>query len=469
MIAVGEIKVMGDTSGALLVNTDGTQMQAAVDGRLGPALASQPVVIEAVELAAAPAAEAAVSTAIATEGIDRGLGRVPRVLGTGWAHVTQAVDRIVKRLPLGYATDGLGLDEYAIKVWKRDINEVVQLPADPVWHSLALNDDGKIVWGIKRTGVVVIPQLETPQGEAAPAADTAVALDGRVPRTGVARPYLPDSKRVATFGSSSAEFSHPELQAALTPYGVTAISGGKGGENVDQTIARLGSCPARLVFPGGIVPASGSVVVNTMGNQLPINSTNLLTFTGVVAGTGIQGTLAYSSAGLTFTRAAAGSATPVATGVEFLPTIGMAARDAIMMLWLGKNSLNTAGGTSAFVIEKTDEAVAWLSPLVKRVIVMGQFNDTNSASPSDTRTKIAATNAHQAAVYGDLFFDVEAWMAADATFAALGLTKTSADIAQIALGNKPPSLSKDNPHFTDAAEALLMSQVVARMRAHGWF
>ncbi|OOB90765.1 hypothetical protein B0T42_10180, partial [Rathayibacter sp. VKM Ac-2630] len=50
MVAVGKIEVMGDVSGALLVETDGTKMQAAVDARIQPVVVS--TIVESPEVLA---------------------------------------------------------------------------------------------------------------------------------------------------------------------------------------------------------------------------------------------------------------------------------------------------------------------------------------------------------------------------------------------------------------------------------
>lgn len=280
-------------------------------------------------------------------------------------------------------------------------------------------------------------------------------------------PVLTDMTRVAGWGSSSMEGINSQFQLLAADYGATYYNGGKGGERSDQIAARLGSRRALLTVAGGSVPASGPVVV-TASNM--VSNANMRSYTGTLAG--IPGTVAYSAtdAALTFTRTTAGTATPVAAGTPFTPTAGMQYRDAVNVLWMGKNDFDAATpGAELPVIQRTDEAFDWLAPLVRRVLVMGHFADGNTSAGSEERRQIVATNAAHAARYGQQFIDVYALLTSPEIWVRTGITPTQADLDQQAIGNKPTSISSDNGHLNAAGYKAVRDYVQERITALGWY
>lgn len=282
-------------------------------------------------------------------------------------------------------------------------------------------------------------------------------------RNGELLPLVTDMKRAVGFGSSSMEGLGSSMTSALAALGVQFQGEGKRGEVSQQTTARLGSAPALLTFPGNSIPASGSVTVtaNIPGYQLK-------TYAGTVAG--VRGELSYASPAFTFTRTTAGAAVPVPAGTPFIPEVGPKYRDAVALLWVGKNDAGDVDdGREVGIIARTDQAFDWLAPQTKRALVLGHFMDTGTPANSIERKQLMAVNAAHKARYGSLFVDVHELLTSDAIWATTGITPTAQDRTEQALGNKPPSLSADAGHLNAAGYAAVLNLTIARMLALGWY
>jgi hypothetical protein len=277
-------------------------------------------------------------------------------------------------------------------------------------------------------------------------------------------PIFPDMTRIAGWGSSTMAGLFSRLQTWAASLGATYFNGAQGGEYADATTARLGSHPALLSVAGGQIPASGSVVV-TASNMVPDNS--LKPFTGTW--NGVAGTLSSTATVISFARTTAGTAVPVENGLPFLPDLGGEHRADFTILNIGKNTLSNPDGTSADVIKRTHEAFAWLSPQVKRVVVLGQFVDWDTPAVSTIRTKILETNAALKLRYGPQFVDVLGYITSPQVWIDTGITPTAEDLAQQALGNKPPSLSIDKGHFNDAGYTAVANLIAAAVAALGYY
>lgn len=282
-------------------------------------------------------------------------------------------------------------------------------------------------------------------------------------RDGELMPMVTDMSRASGWGSSSMEGLGSTLNAAMSPLGARFQGEGRRGEQSSQTAARLGSTPALLTFPGNSIPASGPVTVTAS-----IPGYSLKTFTGTVAG--VRGELSYASPSFTFTRSTAGSAVSVSAGVSFIPEVGTQHRDAIALLWMGKNDAGEVDdGREVGIIARTDKAFDWLAPQTKRALVLAHFMDTGTAADSIERKQIMAVNAAHQARYGDLFVDVHELLTSDAIWAATGITPTAQDRTEQALGNKPPSLSADAAHLNAAGYTAISNLIIARMVSLGWY
>src|SRR5699024_3790602 len=92
----------------------------------------------------------------------------------------------------------------------------------------------------------------------------------------------------------------------------------------------------------------------------------------------------------------------------FTPEVGPLERASMTLLWMGKNDLTVATDMTEHVIEWTDRTFDWLSPLVRRAIVMGHFVNQNATEAGKQR--IWKVNEAHAKRYGPLFFDVDGYI-----------------------------------------------------------
>ena len=323
------------------------------------------------------------------------------------------------------------------------------------WIAASAADGGMPGWVAEHVAERVSPYLSLSDASILP---TDRALVG-----GAVVPILPDMTRMAGWGSSTMEYMGAEVAAEMAELGVAYYNGGDAGVRAEHTLAQLGSHPALITIAGGSIPASGPVDV-TASN---VRASNLLkAFSGTLAG--VAGTLSSTATSLVFTRAADGAATAVPPGTPFLPSIGPQYRDAVNVLNIGKNDIGSAGADT-MIIEKTAEAFAWMSPLVKRIVVMGHAVNRDTADDSPGRAQIMAVNAAFARAYGALYFDLQGYMTGPQIWIDSGVTPTADDLAAQARGNKPPSLSLDDLHFNAAGDAAVAKALRRFVVALGWY
>ncbi|AIY01221.1 hypothetical protein ART_1622 [Arthrobacter sp. PAMC 25486] len=287
--------------------------------------------------------------------------------------------------------------------------------------------------------------------------------DRYITSDGSLSPVFPDVKNITIWGSSSAERIGAALSSALASTGATFHNEGKGAETSQHISARLGSVPALLTVAGGSIPASGPVTVtaSNMGN-----SAEMKPFVGAL--NGVKGQLTSTSTVFTFTRSTPGETTSVVAGTAFIPTIGTASRQHVTFLWMGKNNLS-GSGSAPLVIEQTNKAFDYLSPMVKRVLVLGHFVDTAQSSGSTQWTNVRTVNAALAARYGDLFLDVDAYLSSPQLWTDTGITPTSNDLVQQGNGIKPDSISHDSGHLNAAGYTAVSALIRKKLSALGWY
>lgn len=287
--------------------------------------------------------------------------------------------------------------------------------------------------------------------------------DRYVNADGTLSSVFPDVKNITIWGSSSAERIGTALGQALAGTGATFHNQGKGAETSQHISARLGSVPALLTVVGGSIPASGSVTVtaSNMGNSVEMKP-----FTGTL--NGVHGELTSTATVFTFTRTTAGAATPVPAGTPFIPTVGTASRQHVTLLWGGKNNLSGAG-SAPLVTTQTNLAFDYLSPLVKRVLVLGHFVDTAQSAGSTQHTNVNTVNAALAARYGDLFLDVSGYLSSPQLWTDTGITPTANDLTQQAAGIKPDSISHDSGHLNAAGYTAVSALIRKKLVSLGWY
>jgi hypothetical protein len=281
------------------------------------------------------------------------------------------------------------------------------------------------------------------------------------------RPIHTDMSQIIVWGSSSASRITSYLQTMAIQLGATYTNGGQGGEQAQQIAARLGSVPALLIPTSGTIPASGSVTVTSP--NMPALST-MKTFSGVWAGR--AGTLSVNGSALTFALSGSGPVTSVSEPLPLIPDLGEQMRASVTGLWMGKNNFSdTISGREKLVIDYTDRSFAYLAPLIKRVLVLGHFADTGTAADGMQHVQIVATNTAHAKRYGRLFVDIYGYFKSNQVWIDTGISPTTADREQQALGNLPPSLnnSGDPMHMNAAGYTAVQALIKARMLELDWY
>ena len=273
---------------------------------------------------------------------------------------------------------------------------------------------------------------------------------------------LPNMAAASGWGSSSLNLWSSKFATLFADYGSSYYNGAAPGEQIEHACARLGSHPARLAFPGDTIPTFGPVTVTA--SNMPA-SVSLKAFTGRISG--VEGTLTSTGTTLTFTRTTAGSAVSSPAGEPFMPTIGPLHQSDVIIWGAGKNNLTGTAGRDTVVNKMTDEAIAWLTPKVKRVLVLGEF--VNRGSTAAAKAQILSVNAYRAARYGNVFVDVQNYITGSQVWADSGITPTSNDLAQQAKGEKPDSLSLDDAHLNPVAQAAVFARFADRLNHINWY
>ena len=274
---------------------------------------------------------------------------------------------------------------------------------------------------------------------------------------------------LAAWGSSTVSGLTSRLSAKAAAAGMTFYGGGIGGEVAETILARYGS--RALIINAATIPASGPVTVTSSNAPTVFHTT--FSFTGTLAG--VAGTLAKaagSAAAITFTRTAAGTATPVPAGTPFLPTLGVEHRNAVTILQAADNNLSgTVAGseTNVDVIEQwTAEAYSHAGTLGRLVLILGYWTDRDVVDGSPIRTRIQDYNARMAATYGQRFLDLGAYVTSSQVWTDTGITPTASDLSHQTRGNKPPSLSSDNEHLNTAGYDAVANLIGKRLADLGW-
>lgn len=279
-----------------------------------------------------------------------------------------------------------------------------------------------------------------------------------------------DNSNMSWWGSSSIERMDGQLKTMATQLGISSTyNGGGSGEMYQHHSARLGSIPALLTVPGGIIPASGAVAV-TVTNFISQNIGSLKAFTGYL--NGVLGTLAYNASAstrFTFTRSVTGSAVTVSpsTVFEFTPSYDRKFVTGFVILNWGKNNMTYATNTVSEIMDATDKAFNFVKPFFKRVLLINQYGNTNANDV--TLGMIKDYNARLLDRYGDLSIDNYGYLMGAKIWTDLGITPTATDLASQAKGAIAPSLSADGFHMNFPVSQQLITQLVKPRIQELWF
>lgn len=283
-------------------------------------------------------------------------------------------------------------------------------------------------------------------------------------------PVLPDNNKAVLIGSSSAERFSNYLQTALKVLNpsITMASPAFGGSIVEQQNALMGNKPLKLKFANNKILAGDSPV--TRYDSYAFKS-DLINMTGWVDG--VYGKLKLVGANVIFERLDGGSSVvTVADSVDFIPELGNQYRNAIQIIWIGKNNLTLnvpSDDCVGSLMENTNSIIDYNSSLIKRCIVMTHHVDTNTPAISDKRDRINRTNQLYKLRFKDAVFDANEILLGTQIFTDLSITRTAKDISQQALGNLPPSLSVDSMHLTYPVYEYVAQKLGQFIATKNWF
>lgn len=271
--------------------------------------------------------------------------------------------------------------------------------------------------------------------------------------------------QVAVWGSSTPAGMVPELTTELAAYGVQVHLKARGGQWSSQTVANIGCTPITLPVQGGAIPASGSVEINAADSMLDgvdqylAAPAPLMGWLGGVYGELVGYGTSFSERGVRFVRAHPGEAVDLSSQPEWVPEVKTPAH--LNILGMGKNDLNV-GRTQAHldrVIARKDDAVAYWQDRGQEFLILGHFVNTGTPASDAGRTQIEADNADSAARYGDNFLDMQVLLSGQELWDWTGISPTTDDLAEQALGNMPPSIQGNGNHLNEAGDRYLSHKI----------
>lgn len=261
--------------------------------------------------------------------------------------------------------------------------------------------------------------------------------------------------------------SMPGVFAARNPTS-KVYNGGVAGQSAAEVAIRQGGLTLRLSVKGGRIPRAGEVEVapiDVLGWRLDRYWSSV----GTIAG--VDGFLERDRTKFRFTRSGAGDPVPVDGPQTFLPTDGLERREAVQVLFVGRNDIDydsPAGDAADRVVAATQAMVEFL-PNGQRALVCGTTTATTEGRGTDGYREIALINARLAAEYPYSYFDVRGWLVHDA-IRALGITPTAEDLANMAADTLPPSImvADDTVHYSPATAAALAQEIQVQLADRGW-
>ena len=87
----------------------------------------------------------------------------------------------------------------------------------------------------------------------------------------------------------------------------------------------------------------------------------------------------------------AGEAVPLQGDKSAVPTVGMLCRKSPIVLWAGKNSL-TSNDPGQAVADATQRAVEFLSPFIKKMLILGFFGNGGSTLTTPWKVEMFKAN-----------------------------------------------------------------------------
>jgi hypothetical protein len=360
------------------------------------------------------------------------------------------VDKVTRKLTSLVLRRNGDLHPYAVERWAPDLAPAVQEASgiseiDPVvsgWaFAIADKTTKRVAFGVRPNG-----EVYPPSGGGSGTTETIFPSDDWA--------HWGDS---LTAGAGGTPF--PTTLATRT--GKDHYNGGWGGQVTTQIAARQGGVPARVTLAGNTIPASGAVTVTSITRSPLTDGGSRL---GFIAG--VEGTLSLSGTTHTFTRSVAGDAVTIDESAYFTPWHGDTYRHRTVTIWTGRNDFLTVDRTQ--IVASIQQMIDYLSPQVRRVIVMEVLPWESETTGTANRTALDSLNDLLAATFAPYWLPIATWLRTDEAATAAGITFTADDETDMANGVTPRSLRADAGHLNTAGYTAVAHRVYQEAQQRGW-
>lgn len=252
----------------------------------------------------------------------------------------------------------------------------------------------------------------------------------------------------------------------------TVVNRGIGGQDTREIVQRQGGVP--IPVAAFTMPASGSVSVTLTNGDCYYQKGGTYAATIndiaiIVAPTSTQNVW-------TVTRVNAGAATAIPAGSIIILEEQKTFRNHTLILQPGPNwNITTSVFTETQIlqtIEYTAAAINYLAPKIKKFLIIGEYVTANySQDISNYLNTILKYNALLREFSPANFFDIHKYGSTQAIYDAqkLGLISsiTSQDLADMAAGYVPNSLTVDGTHPTAAFKTVLAKRIALTLKIRG--
>lgn len=253
-------------------------------------------------------------------------------------------------------------------------------------------------------------------------------------------------------------------------FGTTASNLGASGTYSDEISARQGGTPMTGTVSGGSIPASGSVNITGLTPD-GIRGGAVSSIPVIIEG--VPGTLARVSTNRVFTRTAPGSAVSVPNVVDIYSDAPSLRGDRVLIAGAGTNDLPAiVAGTRTvdYVCAQFANMAEVLTPVRPRFLFWGPLDRGASEGAGTTvGGHIRSIEQYLARTFGAKFVNVREYLSTRG-LADAGITPTSDDIADMAVGGVPRSLrtGSTTPHLTATGHYLIAKLFARTIVRLGW-
>ena len=137
-----------------------------------------------------------------------------------------------------------------------------------------------------------------------------------------------------------------------------------------------------------------------------------------------------------------------------------------MTIWTGRNSFKDVA--PALIVASIRAMIDYLTPRVKRVVVMSIPPWVGEEFGTANRAKLDACNAAIQAAFPEFWLDISAWLRTEQAATAAGITFVSDDLTDIANGLTPRSLRSDSGHLNAGGNVAIGQRVHQESQIRGW-